>query len=73
MDLIKLIVLKYKVQSYGEMVENALGSKIAYYVKFVPIAYTWGLAICFQIIFMKFGVQMLHDVGGLSMYSHRSS
>ena len=71
MYLMELIILKFKVQSYAEMVERAFGSKAMLYSQIMLILFTWAVAICFEVIFMKFMVQLLADVVGLDLLADR--
>ena len=35
--------------------------------------YAWGITICFQVIFAKFILQLLYDVGGVAVYDDRKN
>lgn len=65
------IILKYKVQSYAEMVQRAFGEQIMKYSEFMLIFYTWGIALCIEIIFIKFASQLLYDIFGMPLYISR--
>jgi amino acid permease len=71
MQLMKLIIVKFQVHSYPEMIRRAFGDKIMRYSEIVIIFYTWAVSICFEVIFMKFSVQLLNDVIGLPLYDDR--
>jgi len=55
------------------MVFKAFGEKYAHYTQIILIIYTWAVTICFEVIFMKFAVQLLYDVVGLPVYVDRKN
>lgn len=67
----ELMISKYKVQSYAEMVSKAFGHQKRRYSEFVLIFFTWAVTICTEVIFIKFTMQLLHDVLGCPFYENR--
>lgn len=71
MIVMEWIILRYKVQSYAEMVYRAFGSSMRAVSTLLLIVYTWGRSICMIVIFIKLSSELLFDVLSLPMYSDR--
>lgn len=71
MFLISRLIRKYKVKSYSEMSEKAYGKGFRKFAEFCLIIYPWGITVCFQVIFVKFVMQLLHDNFDLDFYENR--
>ena len=57
--------------SYAEMVKRAFGPTVMQIAQTFLVLLPWGFAICIQVIFAKFTVQVMFDVFGLPLYSNR--
>lgn len=53
------------------MINKSFGEKKKRYAEFILIFYTWATSICFEVIFIKFSVQLLYDVLGLPLFDNR--
>ncbi len=73
MVLMEWVILKFKVVSYAEMVQRAFGIRAMHYAEFMLIFYTWGIAICIEVIFIRFSSQLLYDIFGLPLYTSRET
>lgn len=68
MYLISRLIIKFKIHSYSEMCEQSYGKYFRKVAEFCLIFYPWGITVCFQIIFVKFIMQILGDVFKLNFY-----
>lgn len=71
MVIMEWVILKHKVVSYAEMVNRAFGHKAMLYSQYALIFHTWGIAICIEVIFIRFTSQLFHDLLGIPLYVDR--
>jgi amino acid permease len=71
MYMMERMIIKYKVVSYAEMVRRAFGTNVMQAAQALLVLFPWGCSICIQVIFAKFALQVMHDVLGLPLYTHR--
>lgn len=62
---------KFSFSSYGEMSESAYGVGMKRASEIFLILFPWGIAVCFQVILVKFLIQLGADVCGFNFYSNR--
>lgn len=69
--LIMKLYKKFSFSSYGEMSESAYGVGMKRASEIFLILFPWGIAVCFQVILVKFLIQLGADVCGFDFYSNR--
>jgi len=68
MYLISRIILKFNVESYSAMSEEAYGKWFRKVAELCLLAFPWGIVICYQVIFAKFILQLLADNFDFAFY-----
>lgn len=68
--LTKLVVSK-GYESYSDASQAALGPILKRLSQFCLILFPWGITVCFQVIIVKFAIQLLADVLGCKLYDDR--
>lgn len=72
-NMLKELVTKLKFESYSETSESASGSVLKRLSQVCLILFPWGIAVCFQVILVKFCLQLLADVLDCDLYSDREA
>ena len=70
MFLLMSIALPKKVKSYNDLAELAYGRWLKRVSEFCIIIYSWGITICFQVIFAKFVVEAANEIFGVDVYAN---
>ena len=65
------LIHRFKLESYSEMCEQAYGNGFRKSAEYCLILYSWGLSVCYQVIFSKFVVQLLSDIFDLDVFKSR--
>jgi amino acid permease len=69
--LLQRMIVQKGFNSYGEICEKAFGPIMKRISQICLILFPWGITICYQVIMVKFIIQLLVDVLGCDLYSDR--
>lgn len=70
-NMLTKLVKSKGYDSYSDASEAAFGSILKRLSQFCLILFPWGITICFQVILVKFVIQLLADVLDCNLYEDR--
>lgn len=70
-EMLREMVVRNGYESYSEASMAAYGNVLKRLSQFCLILYPWGIAVCYQVILVKFLLQLMADVLKMDLYANR--
>lgn len=70
-NMLTKLVKSKGYDSYGDASQAAFGSVLKRLSQFCLVLFPWGITVCFQVILVKFSIQLLVDVLDCKLYEDR--